>query len=58
MSERAKQPSDRDRRRGKPLSLDPLSYEEAVRDLLKVKPEPKAKKGTKKKPSRDERLGQ
>jgi hypothetical protein len=28
---------------GKPLSLEPLSFEEAVSDLLKVKSEPKHK---------------
>jgi len=30
----------------KPISLKPLEFDEAVSDLLKVKPEPKAKPGT------------
>jgi hypothetical protein len=31
----------------KPLSLKPLEFDEAVSDLLKVKPEPKAKSESK-----------
>jgi hypothetical protein len=30
----------------KPISLAPLKFKEAVADLLKVKPEPKAKKAS------------
>jgi hypothetical protein len=32
----------------RPLSLYPLSFDEAVADILKVKPEPKPRKKTKK----------
>jgi hypothetical protein len=38
---------------GKPLSLHPLPFEEAVRDLLQVEPEPKKPKAkAKRKPTR------
>jgi hypothetical protein len=37
-----------ERNRSKPLTLAPLTFKEAVSDLLKIKPEPKQKR--KKKP--------
>lgn len=42
----------------KPISLNPLKFEEAVSNLLKVKPEPKtAKKKRKEKPDRKHHSG-
>jgi len=40
----------------KPISLSPLKFEEAVSDLLKVKPEPKKSKQPKRKKTPHKRM--
>jgi hypothetical protein len=47
MAKRKPPPEKNRKGHEKPVSLHPVSFPEAVSDLLKVKPPPKTKKGSK-----------